>query len=662
MMHINKRILCPILAAAAVLTGSAAYASGPEAVSSAEIAVVSPDYTGIPVNLAAPETAPEGVTFSADGTTVTIALPGTYRLSGSLAGQVIVDADGEVELILAGVSLQGHECLSVQSKDDVTLTLEPGAINLLLDGATDPNENASAVIWSKAPLTIGGEGVLTVKAGANNAIQSKDRLTVTGGELHIYSANHGLKSRGALTLSGGSVTIAADGDGLCAEDDRIAAGDVLVTGGMVTITSASRGIDAESAVTIAGGHVTIDSVDDGVRAIDIAQTGGELSITARGYTPEDATAEETIAGDGMDGDNITISGGTTAVTSAGDGIQALLDLSVSGGDISITSGGGGGNASSQSGGDMFGPPGFGGWSQSTTDTGPSAKGLKSDGNITITGGVMNLNTADDAIHGASLCSIEGGSIAIYASDDGIHCDDMLLITGGDIAVTDCFEGLEAFAIEIHGGNISVYAVNDGVNANGPEGWGWGGNTSVTDSVSGYDTTYYWQSDGWVNLVVTGNTGNMGDGMDSNGSLYVTGGHLTVSTPGTFMENGIDGGHNFYISGGEVMAGGASAMQPTPSSATDQCVAVVYTSGTAAGTLVTLSDSEGNELWSHTVANYFTCLIVSHPGMTQGNTYTVTYGTESTTLDFTSSNSISAGSGGWGGGFGGGRGGRGGRPF
>lgn len=663
MMHINKRFFCPLLAAIAVLMGSAAYASGPEAVSSEEIAVVSPVYTGIPVDLTAPETAPEGVIFAADGATVTIALPGTYRLSGTLAGQVIVDADGEVELILAGVSLRGYECLSIQSKEDVTLTLAPGTMNVLLDGALEPDENASAVLWSKAPLSIGGEGVLTVKAGANNAIQSKDTLTVTGGELHVYSANHGLKSRGALTVSGGSVTInSVDGDGLCAEDDRIAAGDVRITGGTVTVTSASRGIDAESSVTMAGGDVTIDSVDDGIRALDIAQTGGNLSITSRGYTPEDTAAEETIAGDGMDGDNITISGGNTAITSAGDGIQALLELNVSGGNIAITSGGGGGDASSHSSGDMFGPPGFGGWSQSTADTGPSAKGLKSDGNITITGGVMNLNTADDAIHGAVLCSIEGGDIAIYASDDGIHCDDMLLITGGNISVTDCFEGLEAFAIEIHGGSISVYAVNDGVNANGPEGWGWGGASSVTDSVSGYATTYYWQSDGWVDLVVTGNTGNMGDGMDSNGSLYVTGGHLTVSTPGTFLENGIDGGHNFYISGGEVMAGGASAMQPTPYSTTEQCVAVIYTSGTAGGTLVTLSDSEGNELWSNTVTNYFTCLIVSHPEMTQGSTYTVTYGTQSTTLDFTSSNSISAGSGGFGGFGGGPGGGRGGRPF
>ena len=655
----KKCLICPLLAAAALLAGSAAYAAGPEPASETEIAVALPAAVSVPqIDLSTPETAPEGVVFSGD--TVTITAAGSYRLTGTLRGRVVADADGPVELILAGVSLQSEACLENSTKDTLTVTLAEDTLNVLMDGLTAPDDHAQAAIVSKGPLTIGGDGALTVVSNGGDALDCKDGLTLAGGTLYIKAADEGIQSRGPVAVTGGIIRINAQGDGLAAEAGRVTAGDITVSGGELIVTAQSRGLDAEEGnILLLGGSLTIDSVDDGLRALDITQTGGALSITAHGYTPADTTAEEAIAGDGIDSDTVTISGGELTITSTGDGIQTLTALTVTDGLLSITSGGGGGDASSHA-GDMFmmGPMGRNSSSSSSAST-VSAKGLKSDGDITISGGVIDLNTADDSIHGARLCTIEGGTISVCSSDDAIHCDDMLLITGGDITISDCFEGLEAFAIEIHGGTLSIRAVNDGVNANGPEGWGWGGNTSVTDSVSGYSTTYFWQSEGWMDIIVTGNTSNMGDGMDSNGALYVTGGHLTVSTPGTYMENGIDGGSVFYISGGEVMAGGASSMQPTPYSATEQCVAVIYTSGTTGGTLVTLSDSEGNELWSYTITNYFNCLIVSHPSMTLGNTYTVTYGTQSTTLDFTSSTSISAGSGGWGGGFGGGRGGR---PF
>lgn len=638
MFMLKKSVICPILAAAALLAGSAAYAAGTEPASEPEIAATLPAAASVTqIDLSAPESAPEGVVFSGD--TVTITAPGIYRVSGSMDGQLIVNADGPTELVLAGVHLQGEACLQNTTKDALTLTLEEGSLNVLLDGLTAPDDNAQPLISSKGALTIGGSGTLTAVSGGSDALKCKDGFILAGGTVFLRAADEGADISGAMTVADGNLLITAGGDGVAVEKDRVAAGDISISGGSVTITGESRGMDAkEGNIFIGGGEVTIDSVDDGLRALDITHTGGTIAITTRGYTPADTTTEEEIAGDGIDGDTVSLAGDITIV-SAGDGVQALTYLNVSGGNLAITSGGGGGDAINHSGGDMFGPPGRGGWSQSAADDGPSAKGLKSDGDITITGGTIGLSTADDSLHCARLCTIEGGEIYIYSSDDAIHADDMILINGGDITVYDCFEGLEGFAVEVHGGNILLYAVNDCVNANGPEGWG-GSKNAVTDSVSGYDTTYYWQSGGWADYIVYSYGSNMGDGMDSNGSMFITGGHLTVSTPGTFMENGIDSGFGYFIiSGGEVMAGGASAMQPTPSSNTEQCVAVISAT-IEGGTPIYIYDSEGNEIWNHTIANYTTCLIVSHPGMTQGNIYTVTYGEKSTTLDFTETNSIS----------------------
>jgi hypothetical protein len=239
---------------------------------------------------------------------------------------------------------------------------------------------------------------------------------------------------------------------------------------------------------------------------------------------------------------------------------------------------------------------------------------------------------------------------------------MLVINGGQISIADCFEGLEAFAIEVTGGDLVIRSVNDGINANGSEGFGFGGpggfgqqQTTTFDSISGQTVTYFHQSGGTIDLVVTGNWNNVGDGVDSNGAVTIDGGILTVSTFGNTQEGGIDIGQGeLTINGGMVMAGGASMMQENISTSSAQCSALIKMDTQPAGTQVTITDSQGQEIWSVTMTNTFNCLVLSHPGLQPGQVYTVTYGSGSTTLDFTDTTVINpAGGFGFGGGFPGG---------
>jgi len=161
------------------------------------------------------------------------------------------------------------------------------------------------------------------------------------------------------------------------------------------------------------------------------------------------------------------------------------------------------------------------------------------------------------------------------------------------------------------------------------------------SLSGASVCYVLMAGGRVDLAVTGSSMNQGDGIDSNGAVYVTGGELIVSTFGTFMENGIDTGWGGpVVTGGRVIAGGSSTMAEGFSSYSTQCAAVVATSYMPDGTEVVLSDAAGNVLWDVVLADAFSCLQISHPDMQVGQVYTLTYGGQSTTLDFTDSNLIS----------------------
>ena len=343
--------------------------------------------------------------------------------------------------------------------------------------------------------------------------------------------------------------------------------------------------------------------------------------------------------DGIRADTVNVMGGDLSVAAGCDGIQAATLLTVDDGTLSVTTGEGGGNAISHP-GESFGP-----WASSAaTGDDLSHKGLKSDGSITVTGGTISLDTEDDAIHCADVCTVEGGQIDIVSSDDGIHADDMLVIRSGTVHLWDCFEGLEAFAVEIRGGDVYIRSVNDGINANGMEMMfrrSTDEETEVT-SASGATTTYFLMAGGTLDLAVTGSMSNMGDGVDSNGAVYITGGTAVVSTYGSFMENGLDTGWGGpVVTGGAVIAGGSSTMAESFSSYSTQCCAVVSTDWMPDGTEVAITDEAGRVIWSVVLPDGFSCLQISHPDLLPGHVYTLTCGGQSTTLDFTGTTNIAA---------------------
>jgi len=615
MNKISLNSISCLLLAVLYLAVAAACGASPTPAAPAETAAPVPEEAAIPLlDLRERADVPDRAVWSGDILTITGA--GDYRLTGSLAGRVTVDADGPVTLICEGVTLTGENCLYVRSGDAVTLLGDAGTENVFIDALPEPasgeasgspeaasaepeaadgdltedaaeedaeTEDASgAVITSKAPLLFAA-GSFTVNANVNNGIRAKDGLAVQAADLTVNAANKGLRVRGTIAVLCGELTVTAGGDALCAEDGRVAPGSVELRGGTVTLTAGDDGITADRILTTDGVTLTVESQHDG--------------------------------------------------------LQAVSDLTVAGGTISVTTGGGGGSAIEHP-GESFGP-----WAQtSASEKSGSAKGLKSDGSITVSGGDLTLNTDDDSIHCATLFTMDGGSVTICSSDDAIHADDWLVIHGGTVRIDDCFEGLEAFAVEIRGGDTVIRAVNDGINSNGPE-MMFRRSTDTEDdafaSLSGASVCYVLMAGGRVDLAVTGSSMNQGDGIDSNGAVYVTGGELIVSTFGTFMENGIDTGWGGpVVTGGRVIAGGSSTMAEGFSSYSTQCAAVVATSYMPDGTEVVLSDAAGNVLWDVVLADAFSCLQISHPDMQVGQVYTLTYGGQSTTLDFTDSNLIS----------------------
>lgn len=310
-----------------------------------------------------------------------------------------------------------------------------------------------------------------------------------------------------------------------------------------------------------------------------------------------------------------------------------------------------------------------------------SKGLNSgndddakEGSIYIAGGTFTIKSEDDSIHADGSCIIAGGTYTIAAGDDGIHANYDTVITDGSITITDSYEGIEGRRITVSGGTINLTASDDGINA------ATGGSSDEQQmpggqqpqemrmpggqKPSGMDMDNKGQapasrsaSDDDVYIKITGGTITVnagGDGIDSNGNLYITGGTVYVAGPTSNGNGALDYEGEASITGGTLIAAGSSGMAQGMGSNSTQCSMLVNLSETiAAGSVISLKDSSGNVLISWTSPKQFSSVVISTAELAQGSTYTLVTGDTQTEVTL-SSVATTSGNAGFGGGFGGSR--------
>lgn len=110
-----------------------------------------------------------------------------------------------------------------------------------------------------------------------------------------------------------------------------------------------------------------------------------------------------------------------------------------------------------------------------------------------------------------------------------------------------------------------------------------------------------QSTSSENLLLSIKGGNVyvnaeGDGLDSNGSISMTGGTVMVSGPTNAGNGALDYNGTFDISGGTLIAAGSAGMAQAPSDCLKQySMHMTYPETQKAGTLLHVEDSKGNTI-------------------------------------------------------------------
>ncbi len=262
---------------------------------------------------------------------------GTYILSGETTGQVTVNTEGNVRIILNNATITSSEgaAISIENAEKTVLELADGTTNTVEDAATRSDEEIDGAIYSSDDMIITGQGTLNVTANFEDGIVGKDDLWIESGTINVTSVDGGIRGKDSLTISGGALTIDAGGDGIKSSNDTdLGKGQLTISGGEITITSGDDAVKAEQNIWITGGTLDIETSVEGIEAPVIIIDDGDVTI----YATDDginASASEIITTDlslTINGGNVTVEvgqGDTDALDSNG-------DLTIAGGVVTLT--------------------------------------------------------------------------------------------------------------------------------------------------------------------------------------------------------------------------------------------------------------------------------------------------------------------------------------
>jgi len=578
-----------------------------------------------------------------DGQTVTITQEGTYQIAGTLGDGALIVESGEnakITLVLGGVSIKNSTGAAIQiaTADDVTIELSEDTTNVLQSGeevdiatATESEEASGGALQSKVDLKIKGKGSLTVLGYLNNGIHCTKDLKIKNGNISVTALRHGIKGKNSVTVSGGMVTVTSGKDGITSDEtENEEKGFVTIEDGEIIITSAGDGVSAETTLTVTGGVISIISGGGSANA-------QQKTDNMRDWWDFDNSAS--------DDDSVSCKG-----------LKAGKALVISGGSITI---------------------------DAQDDT------LHTNGDMTISGGECILSTGDDGAHAALSLTVLDGKITVLTSYEGLEANQITL-AGGELDITATDDGINA-----NGGSDGFSGGFDGGFGGGRGGMGgsFGGRRNDTNNHSGdmtppdnnnmtppdnsnmqtppdgnapsgnaptmpgQDAADSMTTDDTTIkqplLLITGGeiTVNAdGDGLDSNGNLRVEGGDITINGPANggngALDIGTENGGAGVIAGGTLIALGTSSMAENFGSTSTQCAFLVTMNSFGAGETITITDSQGNVLYTGVTVKSANSVVFSSADLVVGETYTVTIGSTSATV--TQSSTVVGNSNGFGG--------------
>lgn len=304
-------------------------------------------------------------------------------------------------------------------------------------------------------------------------------------------------------------------------------------------------------------------------------------------------------------------------------------------------------------------------------------GFKVEGALDIEAATLTIEAGKDGLHAEhdettelANVTLNPTQLSIAATEDGVDAGNELTIKGGTITVSQIEEGLEARVIRQLGGDVTIKSSDDGVNASAgsssktsdtsatsktteASATSNSADTSSSDSQATSDSATVSapdsqappqgrqppqggqgpggmppggqeESDPSLEIILAGGSLTVdaeGDGIDSNGTVTISGGSLVVNGSVHDGNGPLDASGDITITGGTVWALGTSDMLQGFAQGSTQASITANIAGTAGQTLIIL-DANGKEVARQTASKDFQAVIMSSADLVDGQTYTI----------------------------------------
>lgn len=305
---------------------------------------------------------------------------GVYNLTGTLNGYIEINSEENIVLVFNGITINNTSgpCINVVNAKNVYIKLVKEST--LTDGSNYVGfDDIDACIYSKDDLIIYGDGTLNVNANYGDGIVSKDDLEIHSGTYNITAKDDAIKGKDSVLIEDGTFNITAGGDGIkSTNEEDIEKGIITVNGGDITINSTTDGFDSANKIIINKGNINITAGDDGIHADGYIEiNNGTLNISGV---------------EGIEATTVKINDGTINIDATDDGINAgnkrsdySILIEINGGNITIK------------------------MAQGDTD------GIDSNGDLTITGGTINI-TGQSAFDYDGTATYTGGTLIVNGEE------------------------------------------------------------------------------------------------------------------------------------------------------------------------------------------------------------------------------------------------------
>lgn len=379
----------------------------------------------------------EGALF--EGGQITISKGGEFHITGDLTnGKIKIAANEQntVKLILDNVSLTSDDnaCIYAETARNVIIVLNNESVNSLTDNSAYTSDEQNAVIFSRTDLALIGDGKLTIQANYKDGITSKDGLAIVSGNYEIEAIDDGIRGKDYLVVKDGTYTIHSGGDAIKSDNEDEGFGNIFITTGVFNITANADGIAAQSTLKIADGIFNINTSAGGNDISTKALKAGDLLYIEYGVFMLESVDDAVHS----DYDILIVEGDFTIDTDD-DGIHAEHDLVIENAAITINS---------------------------------SLEGIEG-GYITVYDGTIDIKATDDGFNATqgrevmsddgSQLTVKGGTITVNMSGrdvDAMDSNGDITITGGTVNLyfptSGPSEALDANGKITIGSSASVY--------------------------------------------------------------------------------------------------------------------------------------------------------------------------------------------------------------